>query len=105
MQTIIVSHAAAKWNPTFAAEVAKLQPALDAWRKQRKCREPIPEPLWWDMVRLAKAYRASPVAQVLRVNYSTLKRRLRDSLLMASGGPDQTRLGHTPATGSQGKLA
>jgi len=67
-------------NPAFAAEVAKLQPALHAWRKQRKHREPIPETLWGDIVRLARDYRASPVAQVLRVNYSSLKRRLLTNL-------------------------
>jgi urease accessory protein UreF len=67
-----------KMGPAFTAELAKLQPALDAWRKRRKRREPMPEPLWRAMVRLARNYRASPVAQALRVNYSNLKRRLQN---------------------------
>jgi hypothetical protein len=93
MQTFMATQTTTKLNPAFAAEVARLQPALDAWRKQRKCREPIPEPLWWDIVRLAKAYRASPVAQVLRVNYSALKRRLLASLLTrpAAARPNLSR--------------
>jgi hypothetical protein len=70
---------AIRLNPAFAAEVAKLEPALRAWRQQRKPREPIPETLWGEIVRLARNHRASPVAQVLRVNYSSLKRRLVDS--------------------------
>jgi hypothetical protein len=90
MQTLMAAPTTTKLNPAFAAEVAKLQPALHAWRKQRKHREPIPEPLWWDMVRLARAYRASPVAQVLRVNYTTLKRRLLDSLSIRPAERGQT---------------
>jgi hypothetical protein len=67
---------ATRLDPAFAAAVAGVQPALAAWRKRRKPREPIPEPLWHYMVRLARAYQPSPVAQALRVNYNSLKRRL-----------------------------
>ncbi|MGD1084950.1 MAG: hypothetical protein ABSA47_09405 [Verrucomicrobiota bacterium] len=63
-------------DPAFAVAVAKVQPALAAWRSGRKPREPIPETLWQDLVRMARAYRPSPVAQALRVNYSALKRRV-----------------------------
>ena len=69
------AHTLAKLDPAFAADLARVQPALSAFRRQRKPREPIPESLWDDIVRLARAYRASPVAQALRVNYTTLKRR------------------------------
>jgi anti-sigma-K factor RskA len=61
---------------TFAAAVARVQPALAAWRKRRKHREPIPETLWRVMVNLARGYGLSPVAQALRVNYTALKRHL-----------------------------
>ena len=66
---------ATRLDPAFAAAVAEVQPALAAWRKRRKSREPIPEPLWHDMVRMARAYQPSPVAQALRVNYTALRRR------------------------------
>jgi hypothetical protein len=56
--------------------VARMQPLLVAWRRQRKPRDPIPESLWHDMVQLARAHQSSPVAQALRVNYAALKRRV-----------------------------
>jgi hypothetical protein len=56
--------------------MARVQPALAAWRQRRKHREAIPEPLWRAMVRLARRYGLSPVAQVLRVNYTALKHHL-----------------------------
>src|ERR1035441_8259614 len=65
-----------KSNPTFATAIARVQPALTAWRQRRKHREPIPEPLWRAMVRLARRYGLSPVAQALRVNYTALKHQL-----------------------------
>lgn len=65
-----------KTNSTFAAAIARVQPALTAWRQRRKHREPIPERLWRAMVRLARRYGLSPVAQALRVNYTALKHHL-----------------------------
>ena len=56
--------------------MARVQPALTSWRQRRKHREPIPEPLWRAMVRLARRYGLSPVAQALRVNYTALKHHL-----------------------------
>ena len=60
-------------EPAFAADVAEVQRALVAWRKRRKPREPMPESLWNDVVRLAQVYKLSPVAHVLRLNYTSLK--------------------------------
>src|ERR1022692_3369774 len=65
-----------KSDPTFSAAIARVQPALTAWRQRRKHRESIPEPSWRAMVRLARRYGLSPVAQVLRVNYTALKHHL-----------------------------
>jgi hypothetical protein len=75
-----------KSDPTFSAAIARVQPALRAWRQRRKHREPIPEHLWRAMVRLARRYGLSPVAQVLRVNYTGLKHHL-----MASSAPQAPR--------------
>ena len=74
------SKTAIKWQPGLEKAVATVQPALAAWRRQRKPREPIPEALWGDMVKLARYYQPSPVAQALRVNYATLKQRVLASL-------------------------
>jgi len=65
-----------KTDPTFIAAIARIQPALTKWRHKRKHREPIPQPLWGAMVRLARHYGLSPVAQVLGVNYAALKHHL-----------------------------
>jgi hypothetical protein len=72
---------ATRLDPAFAADVAGVQTALAAWRKRRKPREPIPETLWHDIIRMAQIYQTSPVAQALRVNYTALKRRVPVNLL------------------------
>jgi hypothetical protein len=72
----MATNKATRSDPAFTTAVAGLQLTLAAWRKERKHREPIPEPLWRDMVRVARSYRPSPVAQALRVNYTALKRRV-----------------------------
>src|SRR5664279_1679569 len=77
-----------KSDSTFAAAIGRVQPALTAWRQRRKHREPIPEPLWRAMVRLARRYGLSRVAQVLRVNYTALKHRL-----VATAAPHAPRSG------------
>jgi len=75
-----------KSDPTFTAAIARVQPALTAWRQRREHREPIPAHLWRAMVRLARRYGLSPVAQVLRVNYTGLKHHL-----VASSTPQAPR--------------
>src|ERR1039457_5886199 len=77
-----------KSDPTFAAAIEKVQPALTAWHRRRKHREPIPEPLWRTMVRLARRYGLSRVAPVLRVNYTALNRHL-----VAAAAPQAPRSG------------
>jgi hypothetical protein len=77
-----------KSDPTFAAAIARVQPVLTAWRQRRKHREPIPEPLWRAMVRLARRYGLSRVAQVLRVNYTALQHHL-----LATAAPQAPRSG------------
>lgn len=64
-------------RPALEQAVATVQPALAAWRQKRRRGEPIPEPIWRELVVLARFYRPSPVAQALRVNYTALKGRMR----------------------------
>lgn len=77
---------ATKSDPAFALAVARVEPALAAWRQRRKHREPIPEALWRAMAALAQDYGLSPVAQALNVNYTALKGHLApDAISKASG--------------------
>lgn len=57
-------------------DLAPAQRALEAWRKTRQHRQPIPETLWRQMAGLARTHGVSSVAQALRLNYSALKRRV-----------------------------
>ena len=63
-------------NPALVAAIARVEPALAAWRQRRKHREAIPDALWRAMVPLARVHGVSPVAQALRINYTTLKNHL-----------------------------
>lgn len=65
-----------KSNLAFLAVIARVEPALAAWRQRRKHREAIPDALWRAMVPLARVHGVSPVAQALRVNYTALKHHL-----------------------------
>jgi hypothetical protein len=62
-----------KSDPAFVAALARVQPALSAWRKRRKPHRGIPKTLWKRMAMLAGRYGVSPVAQSLGVNYTSLK--------------------------------
>lgn len=73
-------------DPPFAAAVARVEPALTAWRQRRKHREPIPEALWKAMATLARTYGLSPVAQALRLNYTALKRQVVASAVAPASG-------------------
>lgn len=65
-----------KTKPLIAAAVAPVEEPLAAWRQQRRHREPIPEPLWRQIVPLARVHGVSPIAQALGLNYTALKNRM-----------------------------
>jgi hypothetical protein len=62
-------------GPALAAGLARVQPALAAWRQRRRHREAIPEDLWRLIVPLAQSHGVSPVARALRLNYTALQSR------------------------------
>ena len=68
------------------AAIARVEPALVAWRQRRKHREAIPDALWRAMVPLARVHGVSPVAQALRVNYTALKRHVLADPATHAGG-------------------
>jgi len=73
-----------KTNEPFLSELAPVARALEAWRKTRKARQPIPEPLWRQMAALGRRHGVSRVCQALGLDYYSLKRRVEEAV----GGPD-----------------
>lgn len=65
-----------KTKESFLSELAPVRWALEAWRKSRKPRQPIPETLWRQMTALARTHGVSPVSQALRLDYNSLKGRV-----------------------------
>jgi hypothetical protein len=64
-----------KFNAQFQSDLAPIARALAGWRKTRKHRQPIPEPLWTQMAEQARKHGVSPVSQALRLDYYSLKAR------------------------------
>lgn len=60
-----------------------LRRRFERWRRTRKVRGRIPEPLWAAAVKLAGAYGIHRTAKALRVDYYSLKKRV-------EGGPAAT---------------
>jgi hypothetical protein len=70
-----------------------VQRRFEAWRRERKGRARIPEPLWRAAVKMAEIYGVNRAATALRLDYYTLKKRLeakanagRDGSSGAEGG-------------------
>lgn len=60
----------------FSSDLDQVRRPLEAWRRTRKHRERIPEPLWAAMAKLARTYGVSPVSGALGVDYYGLKDRV-----------------------------
>ena len=58
------------------ARLVSLRRRFEAWRRTRKVRSRIPEPLWDSAVKLAKKHGLHRTAKALRVNYYALKERV-----------------------------
>ena len=63
----------------FSSDIEAVRRPLEAWRRRRKHRDRIPEPLWAGMTKLARAYGVSRVSAALRVPYYALKDRVAGS--------------------------
>jgi hypothetical protein len=57
------------------ARLEGLRRRFERWRRTRKVRARIPEPLWASAVKLAGTYGIHRTAKVLRVDYYALKKR------------------------------
>jgi hypothetical protein len=58
------------------ARLMSLRRRFEDWRRTRKVRSRIPEPLWDSAVKLAKKHGLHRTAKALRVNYYALKERV-----------------------------
>ena len=58
------------------ARLEALRRQFKQWRRTRKIRSRIPEPLWSAAVKLAEAHGIHPTAKALGVDYYSLKKRL-----------------------------
>lgn len=67
-----------KSKAVFLSDLAPVHRALEAWRKTRQHRQPIPEDLWMKVVVLGRSHGVSPVSQALRLDYYALKRRVNE---------------------------
>lgn len=92
-----------KIKELFLSDLAPVRRALEAWRKTRKHRQPIPESLWTQMAALARAHGVSPVSQALRLDYYHLKRRATEaSERQPSGAPGFVELKFPPSAPGAG---
>jgi len=58
------------------ARLETVRRRLEAWRRSRRGRERIPEPLWNLAVQMAGVYGLCTTARTLRLDYVVLKRRV-----------------------------
>jgi hypothetical protein len=65
------------------AELEGVRRRFEVWRRMRKGRSRIPEPLWASAVKLAARYGVHRTAKALRVGYYSLKKRVRQEAATA----------------------
>ncbi len=59
----------------FDARIDPLRTQIERWRQTRVQRSPMPEPLWWAAVELARKHGVYAAAQALRLSYDSLRTR------------------------------
>jgi hypothetical protein len=62
--------------PASSSRIKKLRAGIEKWRRTRKKRSPMPEPLWDAAVELAQSEGVYPIGRALQLNYQTLKCRV-----------------------------
>ncbi len=61
-------------TPAVPADLQELSGRFEDWRRTRRGKAPIPEPLWAAAAELARSHGVCQTAQVLRLEYKKLKR-------------------------------
>ena len=82
-------------NPAVPTDLQELSGRFEDWRRTRRGKLPIPEPLWAAAAELARSHGVCQTAQVLRLEYKKLKQ-LTDG--KAGGKPVRRRRAPAPAT-------
>ena len=59
-----------------SARVERARAGIEKWRRTRKKRSPMPEPLWAAAVELAQSEGVYPIARALQLNYQSLQCRV-----------------------------
>ena len=76
------------------ARLEGLRRRFEDWRRTRKVRTRIPDPLWASAVKLAARYGVHRTAKVLRVDYYALKKRVEEATAsIASKAPAEVARG------------
>ena len=81
-------------TPAVPPDLQELSGRFEDWRRTRRGKLPIPEPLWEAAAELARSHGVCQTAQVLRLEYKKLKQ-LTDG--QAGGKPVRRRPGPAPA--------
>jgi hypothetical protein len=64
-------------TPGLPARLEDVRQRFERWRRTRKVRSRIPEALWASAVEMAGTYGLHRTSKALRVNYYTLKKRVK----------------------------
>jgi hypothetical protein len=78
-------------TPAVPTDLQELSERFEDWRRTRRGKSPIPEPLWAAAVELARSHGVCQAAQVLRLEYKKLKQ-------LTGGKPVRRRRAPVPAT-------
>ena len=79
-------------TPAVPTDLQALSGRFEDWRRTRRGKSPIPEPLWAAAAELARSHGVCQTAQVLRLEYKKLKQ-----LTDGQAGSKPVRRGRTPA--------
>jgi len=77
------------------ARLEGLRQRFERWRRTRKVRTRIPEPLWFAAVKMAAKYGIHRTAKVLRVDYYALKKRTDRASAVTAGKASARAAGAT----------
>ena len=82
-----------KTRRDLPARLEGLRRRFEDWRRTRKVRTRIPDPLWGSAVKLAARYGVHRTAKVLRVDYYALKKRVEGTAASIASTPTKVARG------------
>jgi hypothetical protein len=85
----------------LAVRLEGVRRRFEDWRRRRKARSRIPEPLWAAAVKMAGRYGVCRTARALGVDYYSLKRRVDREGAADGNGPPRKRLVGTASSRSK----